>query len=88
MSFRKLRGVRRPYKEQGLIWFTCLTYDKQPPEIQEKILRLCRECGGEYAEALFALLTRENVSVPWIEQTYHVSDSVLYKRRQEFYDKW
>lgn len=88
MSFRKLPGVNLPHREQGLIYFTCMNYEKQPPEVREKIRRLCRECGGEYAEALFVLLTRENVSVPWIERNYYVSDSVLYKRRAEFYERW
>lgn len=88
MSFRKLRGVNRPHREQGLIWFTCLNYEKQPKEIQEKIRKLCNECGGEHAEALFTLVTRENVSVPWIERKYHVSDTTLYKRRKDFYERW
>ena len=88
MSFRKLRGVNRSHKEQGLIYFTCMNYDKQPKETQEKIRRLCRECGGEHEKALFALITRENISVPWLEQEYHVSDSVLYERRKRFYERW
>jgi hypothetical protein len=88
MSFRKLRGVNRPHKEQGLICFTCLNYEKQPKDIQEKIRRLCKECGGEHEKALFELITRENISVPWLEQTYHVSDSVLYERRKRFYERW
>lgn len=88
MSFRKLRGVNRPHKEQGLIHFICLNYEKQPKEIQEKIRRLCKECGGEHEKALFELITRENISVPWLEQTYHVSDSVLYERRKRFYERW
>lgn len=71
-----------------MIYFTCMTYDKQPKDVQEKIKRLCRECGGEHAEALFMLLTRENISVPWIERTYFVSDSVLYERRKRFYERW
>lgn len=88
MSFRKLRGVKRPHREQGLIYFTCVNYDKQPKAVQEKIRRLCRECGGEHEQALFALMTRENISVPWLEREYHVSDSVLYERRKRFYERW
>ena len=88
MKFRQLRGVNLPYREQGMIWFTCVNYEKQPPHIQEKIRRLCRECGGQYEDALFALLTRENVSVPWLQSEYHVSDEVLYRRRKRFYEAW
>ena len=88
MSFRKLRGVNRTHREQGLIYFTCMNYDKQPKAVQEKIRRLCKECGGPHEEALFALMTRENISVPWLEQNFFVSDSVLYEKRKKFYERW
>lgn len=88
MIFRKLRGVSLPYREQGMIWFTCVNYDRQRPEIKEKIKRLCRECGGEHAEALFVLLTRENASVRWIEENYYVSESSLYRKRVIFFERW
>jgi len=88
MSFKKLRGVNRPHREQGLIHFTCINYDKQPKVVQEKIRRLCRECGGEHEKALFELMTRENVSAQWLAQAYHVDDSTLYRRRKLFYERW
>ena len=88
MRFRKLRGVSLPYREQGLIWFTCVNYDKQPPEIKKKIRRLCKECGKEHEKALFALLTRENVSMQWIEQEFYVSYNTLYNARMKFYERW
>ena len=89
MRFRKLRGVNVPYREQGLIHFTCVNYEKQPKEVQEKIRALCREIGGpDYEEALFAMMTRENVSADWIEQNYYVSDSWMYKKRVMFYEQW
>lgn len=88
LSFRKLRGVNRPEKVQGMIYYTCKNFERQPKHIREKIKRLCKECGGEHEEALFVLLTRENVSVPWIERNYYVSDSVLYERRKRFYERW
>lgn len=88
MKFRKYMSVRKPYREQGLIYFTCMTYASQPEEVKTKIRRLCKECGGEYEEALFALMTRENISITWLEQTYHVSATVLYKRRKWFYERW
>lgn len=88
MKFRKYMSVKKTYREQGLIYFTCVNYDKQPDEIKEKIRRLCRECGGEYERALFEMVTRENLSISWLERTYHVSGQVLYERRRRFYEKW
>lgn len=88
MIFRKLRGVNLPYREQGLIWFTCVNYDRQTKETKEKIKRLCKKYGGEHEKALFVFLTRENVSIPWIEQNYYVSAPTLYKRRAKFFNGW
>lgn len=88
MIFRKLRGVNLPYREQGRIWFTCVTFDQQPKKMQAKIRRLADECGGEHAEALFQMLTRENVSINWLESEYHVERSTLYRRRVDFFHKF
>jgi hypothetical protein len=87
MNFRKLRGVNRSYKEQGEIFFTCLNYAKQPKAVKEKIRKLCKEVGGQYEEALFAMMTRD-VSATWIEQHYFVSDSLMYTLRKKFYERW
>lgn len=88
MIFRKLRGVNLPYREQGLIWFTCVNYDRQPKAVKEKIRRLCKQYGGEHEEALFILLTRENVSISWIERNYYVTAPTLYKRRVKLFNGW
>lgn len=85
MAFKKIRSVRLPYREQGAIYFACINYEKQPKRVQEKIRRLCRECGGEYEKALFVFLTRESVTAEWVAQHYYVSDSVLYECRRKFY---
>lgn len=88
MGFKKLRSINVPYRQQGLIYFTCKNYAQQPKRVQEKIRRLCREVAGEYEEALFAFLTRENISITWIEREYYVSDSTIYALRKKFYEKW
>ena len=60
---------------------------EQPRWVREKIDRLCRECGGEHAKALHAVLcTRESVTA--IALRHHVSESVLYERRKTFYESW
>lgn len=56
--FRKLRGVRLPYNVQGLIYFTCATYRQQDQKTKAKIRELCNSVGGEYAGALFDVLTK------------------------------
>lgn len=88
MNFKKYRGINLSYKEQGIIYFTCANFDTQPPEMQEKIRRLCKEVGGPYEKALLAMVTRPSVSGTWLEQEYHVSDSQLYRLRKQFYERW
>ena len=88
MAFKKLRSVRKPYKQQGYIYFTCLTFDKQDKKTKDKILRLCKEVAGEDWQVLFAFLTRENVGVRKLEQEYYVCSSKIYEYRRKFYERW
>lgn len=60
MSFKKLRGVRLPEKKQMLIRSICLNYRDRPKYEQEKIKRLCENCGGAYSAALFEIMTTEH----------------------------
>ncbi|MCQ2439428.1 MAG: hypothetical protein MJ074_06675 [Oscillospiraceae bacterium] len=87
MSFKKLRGVNLPEEKQGLIRYTCLTVAEQPRHIQKKIRRLCDDAGGPYSAALWDMMcTRDNVAA--ISQRHHVSESILYQARKEFYEGW
>ncbi len=87
MSFKKLRGVGLPEEKQGLVRFTCLDFADQPEHIREKILRLCRVAAGPYDAALWEVMcTRE--SITGIAMRHHVSESVLYRARKEFYEGW
>ena len=87
MGFRKLRGVPLPEEKQGLIRYTCLTYDSQPPRTRRKIDRLIQDSGGEYAEALrLVMLTRESMTA--IALRHHVSEETLYRARRRFYLSW
>lgn len=87
MNFKKLRGVNRSYQEQGEIFFTCRNYAKQPEAVKEKIRRMCSEIGGPHEKALFAMMTRD-VSATWIENNFHISDSMMYNLRKKFYERW
>jgi hypothetical protein len=86
--FRKLKGVSVPYKRQGLIYFTCVNYQQQPQWMQRKIDKLCQVCGGEYAEALKALMTEDGARVDGVAMRYHVSEGTLIRCRKRFYEEW
>ena len=87
MTFKMLRGVDRSYSDQGEIFFTCRNYAKQPPAVQEKIKKLCKECGGPYEDALFVMMTRD-VTSEWIRQHYYASPQTMYRARKRFYERW
>lgn len=87
MGFKKLRSVALPEEEQGYIYFTCMTYDRQPPGVRQKIDRLCGSCGGEYADALRALMC-DGESITALSMRHYVSESTLLRARRRFYESW
>ena len=82
--FRKKRGIHIDYPEQGLIYFTCLTYDSQSERVKKRIRRVCDTVGGELSDALFEFVTTEK-SATEIALKNYVSESTLYKLRRDFY---
>lgn len=87
--FKKRRGIRIPYNKQGLIYFTCVNIAEMPEEIQQKIVKLCHEVGGEdYAEVLYKVVTDSNRSIRSLSMEYHISETQLYHYRKKFYEKW
>lgn len=86
--FKKRRGIHIPYNQQGFIYFTCMTVQQQPPEVQRKILNVCISVSGEHYNALYELLTNGNVNVSGVALKYHISESSLYKFRRRFYEEW
>lgn len=85
--FTRLRSVGKSYAEQGVIFFTCLTYEQQPKAIREKIDRLCRKAGGGHCHALFEYLT---TSMSWEATTirHNISHETLDRCRRKFYTYW
>ena len=87
MGFRKLQGVGLPESKQGLIYYTCLNYAGQPEYIRRKIEKLCQSAGGEYAPALFELVTNGG-SVTAAAARWHMSEETLKRLRRSFYLGW
>lgn len=87
MGFRKLQGVPLPEVKQGLIYYTCINFSEQPYYIQQKIIKLCESAGGEYARALFELLTTGAEILP-MAQKHYVSEETLRRKRRDFYKSW
>lgn len=86
-TFKKLRGVDLPYNKQGEIYFVCQNYRGQPKKVRDKIDRLCREIGREYADALFEMVTTDKGCTA-IAMEHYMSEMTLYKLRRRFYERW
>ena len=84
---KKLRGVRVSRNRQGYICYTCLTYDQQTRQVQKKIDRLLRQCGGPYSAALREVMCGGD-SITAIALRHYVSESTLYRLRKDFYESW
>lgn len=85
--FKMLGSVSKSYEQQGIIFFTCRTFDRQPERVKQKIRKICQEAAGENADALFEFLTTEE---DWVTVTmkYYISGATLERARTRFYNFW
>ena len=87
MGFKKMRSIRRTYDEQGYICFLCRTYNRQPDYVKRKIDALCSDIGGIHKDTLFELVTSRKTAQE-ISRKRHLSLSVLYDLRKQFYENF
>lgn len=86
--FKKRRGIRLSYNEQGLIYFACMNLMHQPPRLREAVRELCECIGGEDSEALYEFLTNDAVSARAVCMKYFVDEKKLYTMRKRFYEEF
>lgn len=90
MSFRRMSGIRLPYRRQGLIYFTLLSYEDMGKAGKKRIdAKLLEAAYGEeaYAEALRDWCCgRSTVQAAAI--AHGVSESALYRARKRLYEAW
>lgn len=87
MAFRYKKGIRVPYRRQGLIYFLCRNVDRLPPEKRKKLKRLCNEAAGEYSAALWAYLTTEKTAVA-VCMEFYLSQETLFRVQKRFYENF
>ena len=86
--FKRKRGIKLSYNEQGLIYFTCMNIKNQPARVQERIKHMCDEIGQENSSALFELLTNDKKSLECIADENFMSEKNLSQMRKKFYEQW
>ena len=82
--FRYKKSLRLSEERQGYIYYTSLAYKNLTAAQKRRIRELCRECGGEYCEALLEFVTTDYGAVA-ICTRHHLSKSTLYRIVREYY---
>ena len=59
-----------------------------PEDVQQKILNLCIEVGGQHYRALYTMLTDDSKNIHGVAMDFHISETQLYLYRKNFYEKW
>lgn len=85
--FRYKKSVGGSYARQGYIYFASLRYRELPERRQETIRQLCRECGGEYADALLEFVTTDRGAVAVCVE-HHLSQSTLERAVRRYYQEF
>lgn len=82
--FRYKRSVPVSYDRQGYIYFMSRLFRELPERQRGDILSLCRECGGEYAEALLEFVTTDKTATE-ICMRHSISRSTLERVVRRYY---
>ncbi len=85
--FRFKRSVPVSYDRQGFIYFASRLYRELPDQDREEIRRLCRECGGEYEQALLEFVTTDAGAVRVCAE-HHLSRSTLERATRRYYKRF
>ncbi|MBP3413310.1 MAG: hypothetical protein J6K89_08620 [Oscillospiraceae bacterium] len=90
MKFKKIRGVRLSYEQQGLIFFALANYKTQPLAQRRRIDNLIREvCRGDpaYEGALRAWLL-DGRPFEVVSAESFVNAATLGRLRKKLYESW
>lgn len=84
MNFRYRSGLGLSYERQGFVYFASRTYKEQPKRVRDKIDRLCRECGGEHADALREFVTTDAEAAA-VCRKHFMSTRTLYRATRNYF---
>lgn len=88
-EFRTIKRCAKPRKEQALIYYTCINYDKMDACTRQKIDRLCAAAGGAYAAALKDLLLHaDKITTEGVAMRHYCSPGTLWTARIRFFNMW
>lgn len=88
MGFKRLRSVPLPVEKQMLVYATCVNFAIMPQETQERIVELCQDVGGQYADALLEAMTQKERNLDGVALKHYMASTTLYNLRGKFYMAW
>lgn len=86
-KFRYNPRLGVPYHRQGYIFFTARTYPDQQKWVREKVLRICRVCGGEHWKALFEFVTTDAAPAA-VCAKFFIDRATLFRAVRAYYRKF
>lgn len=86
--FKYKCGIPADYNRQGYIYFTSLAFNHLRERDQQKIRDLCRECGGENAQALLEFVTTSASATAVCMRHYIASPETLYRALRKYYQRF
>ena len=91
MGFKAQRGLRMPYRRQGLIYFTMVNYDSLPEKQKKRVDRLIAEAAGgdrAYINALRDWMLHDDADVQRVSTEHYVSIQTLCRMRKKVFERW
>lgn len=82
--FRFKKSVPVDYAAQGYIYFTSRMCLQLGPALQQKVLNLCMEAGGEHYQALYEFVTTD-VGATAVCRKHFLSQSTLERAVRKYY---
>ena len=85
--FRYKKSVAASYERQGYIYFASRCFRQLQPRKQQRIVKLCADCGGEYALALFQFVTTD-AGATAICMRHNLSPATLERVVRLYYERF
>lgn len=85
--FRFKRSLPVGYNRQGYIYFKSLLFRELGEREREKIVQLCRECGGESWRALLEFVTTD-LTATQVCLKHYISQSTLERMVKSYYTRF
>ena len=86
--YRKKTSIHLPETEQGYIFFLCMTLKKQPKEVRDRVIGICKEINADDWEIIYKVLTDKYHTLEGIAMEHYMQRKKLSLWRAIFYETY